>query len=41
MLHEKAGKHGTRNRGRYQVGSKLIEQTLLYFNWSYNYNAQN
>ena len=27
MLQEKAGKHGTWNRGRFQ-GSKLIEQTL-------------
>ena len=28
MLHEKVGKHGTRNRGRYPGGSELIEQTL-------------
>ena len=29
MLHEKVGKHGTRNRGRYQSGgSDLIEETL-------------
>ena len=29
MLHEKAGKGGTRNRGRYQVAQRLIEQTLI------------
>ena len=29
MLHEKAGKRGTRNRDRYQVDQKLIEQTLI------------
>ena len=31
MLHEKAGKRGTWNRGRYQVAqSVLTEQTLIY-----------
>ena len=28
MLHEKASKRGTRDRGRYQVAQKLIERTL-------------
>ena len=39
MLHEKVGKHGTRNRGRsLSGGSELIEQTLLtYFS---NFHCQ-
>ena len=35
MLHEKVGKQGTRNRGRYQVAQSLIEQTLLICNYHF------
>ena len=37
MLHEKSGKRGMRNRGRYQSGSKLIEQTLVLLGLSFKF----
>ena len=32
MLHEKAGKHGTRNRGRYQVAQSWLNRLYLFLN---------
>ena len=29
MLHEKVGKHGTRNRGRYQVAQSELESEKI------------